>query len=288
MKIFGMVTTRDSWEYTSYAIKSFFRTTKATPNERLILIDNDESFEEDASWFSPYLEIFKNKEPKSFAANVNFVMGMAKETQADLFFLNNDVVFTENWINPLLIDEPSIISPLSNREVQYEHGGVKWANVLKLSDYLGKQNIVKEVAEMHRAKLQGYKKVISLPFFCVKIPYSVYQTVGPLDEGFGKGGAEDNDYCLRAYQSGFDVKYALQSYVIHFSGKSTWAGGESKEGTDERVRTYREAFEKKWGKSLLKLLIDFDDSVIHSSPELVEAAKREDFKAIIEALIEKN
>lgn len=285
MKVFGMVTTRDSWEYTSYAIKSFFRTTKFTGEEQLILIDNDESFEEDASWFSPFLEIKKNKEPLSFAANVNQVMAIANEKKADLFFLNNDVIYTDHWLNPLLIDEPSILSPLSNREVQYEVGGIKWGNVLKLSDYLGKQAVLKELAEGHRASAHGYKKVISLPFFAVKIPYSVYSVVGAFDEGFGKGGAEDNDYCIRTYQAGFDVKYAQQSYVLHFSGKSTWSGAETKEQTEERCKIFREAFEKKWGQKLLKVFIDLDQSVIMQNPKLVELAKKEDYKALIESLI---
>jgi GT2 family glycosyltransferase len=284
MKVFGMVTTKDSWEYTSYAIKSFFRTTKFTGDEQLILIDNDESFEEDASWFSPFLEIWKNKEPLSFAANANQVMNYASERKADLYFLNNDIVFTDHWLNPLLIDEPSILSPLSNREIQYEGGGQRWGNVMKLNEYLGKQAILKEIAEKHRASLQGYRKVISLPFFAVKIPYSIYSAVGSFDEGFGKGGAEDNDYCIRTYQAGFDVKYAQQSYVLHFSGKSTWAGGETKEQTEERCNTFREAFKKKWGEKLLKLYIDLDQSIINESPELTELAKNEDYKSLIEKL----
>ena len=284
MKIFGMVTTRDSWEYTSYAIKSFFRTLKLSGEERLYLIDNDESFEEDASWFSPHLEIIKNKSPQSFSANVNSIMKIAEEKQADLYFLNNDIIFTENWINPLLIDDASILSPLSNREVQYDHGGVVWKNVMKLNEYLGKQNILKEVVELHKSQHQGYRKVISLPFFCIKIPYAVYSKVGKFDENFGKGGAEDNDYCLRAYLEGFDVKYALQSYVLHFSGKSTWAGGESQLETEERVQNFREVFQSKWGPDLLSLIIDFKQDIINSRPDLLEAAKKEDYSYIVKAL----
>lgn len=284
MSIFGMVTTRDSWEYTSYALKSFFRNTKLSSEDKVILIDNDKFFEEEGSWFSPKLEIIKNEEPKSFAANVNYVMNIAKPLRADLFFLNNDLIFTEDWINPLLLNEPTLLSPLSNREVQYEKGGVIWRNVMKLSEYLGKESFFKEVVKEHKATTQGYRKVIFLPFFCIKIPFQVYEKLGPLDEAFLKGGAEDNDYCLRAYQEGFEVKYAAQSYILHFSGKSTWAGGETSQQTEERCRKFREVFRNKWGTKLERLVIDFDMNVLNEDPSLKEFAQSEDYKSLIEAL----
>ncbi|MCO6431114.1 MAG: glycosyltransferase family 2 protein [Deltaproteobacteria bacterium] len=280
-----MVTTRSSWEYTSYALKSFFRKTPLNEGEQVFLIDNDESFEEDASWFSPKLEIIKNRNPRSFAANVNQVMEIAKKRSADLFFLNNDVIFTDEWITPIQQYEGSaILSPLSNREVQYEIGNVKWSNTLKLSEYLGKEAVLREVVKHHKQKAQGWRSVISLPFFCVKIPFDVYSAVGTLDESYGRGGAEDNDYCLRACLAGFEIKYALSSYVLHFSGKSTWAGGETPEETAERCERFRAVFEEKWGPELAKLIIDADLSVIEKDPQLVEFAKAGDYKSIITKL----
>lgn len=284
MKIFGMVTTVNSWEYTSYALKSFFKNTRLEEGEKVFLIDNDNSFDDDASWFNPALEIIKNDEPLSFAANVNKIMEIARGARADLFFLNNDLIFTQDWILPLLIDEPFILSPLSNREVQYNVGGIEWKNTLKLSDYLGREAVLKEIAKQHKADFQGYRKVISLPFFCIRIPFRVYETVGPMDESFGRGGAEDNDYCIRAILAGFDVKYALQSFVLHFSGKSTWAGGETQEETEIRCKTFRDVFEQKWGTKLLDVMINLDSRAIEKSPELMALAKREDYRAMIEIL----
>lgn len=284
MKVFGMVTTRSSWEYTSYALKSFFRKTKLESEDKVFLIDNDESFEEEASWFSPQLEIVKNEAPLSFASNLNQTMKIAEQKSADLYFLNNDLIFTDEWLLPLLSNNSAILSPLSNREVQYEAGGITWSNTMKLSEYLGKEAALRELVKLHKEKLQGEKKVISLPFFCIKIPHAVYSVVGPMDESFGIGGAEDNDYCLRAALAGFEIKYALQSYVLHFSGKSTWAGGETKDETEERCRRFRSVFQDKWGEKLLKIVIDFDMTPINESEQLTALAKEEQYKTIIEML----
>ncbi len=91
MKIFGMVTTKASWEYTSYAVKSFFRNTKLDEEDRLYLIDNDFGFEEEASWFSPGLQILKNEKPMGFSANMNQVLRLAKEKACDFYILHNDI-----------------------------------------------------------------------------------------------------------------------------------------------------------------------------------------------------
>lgn len=279
-----MVTTQRSWEYTSYALKTFARHTKLVDGDRFYLIDNDQSFGSAPNWVIPCAELVQHDTPRSFSANMNLVMEHARRENADLYFLNNDLIFTEGWIEPLSDPAPRILSPLSNREVQYEAGGFQWKNVLVLPDYLTRPMVLKEVLQLHRAQCSGYRKVLSLPFFCVKVPYEVFSVVGPLDEGFGVGGAEDNDYCLRAVEAGFSVEYAMSSYILHFSGKSTWAGGESTRETDERVMKYRAHFQLKWGPKLRQLIIDEDSSVIAASPDARAAVESGNLRALVEIL----
>lgn len=283
MKIFGMVTTSQSWEYSSYALKSFFRNTKLAEGDRFFLIDNDSSFGDEAAMVNQRIETICNPEPKSFAANFNQIIDIASPASADVYFLNNDLIFTDGWIDPLLSEE-GLVSPLSNREVQYEVGGFVWRNSLKLTDYLGKESTLRELVRLHRERVNGYKQVLTLPFFCIKLPYSVYSVVGKLDERFGKGGAEDDDYCLRSYLAGFDVRYALSSYVLHFSGKSTWSGAETPTETEERCAKFRGEFEEKWGSNLKRLLLDHEMKLLESSPELTELTRAGDFRGIVEYL----
>ena len=127
--------------------------------------------------------------------------------------------------------------------------------------------------------VSGYLRVLTLPFFAVKIPYAIYSVVGPLDESFGVGGGEDKDYCVRCYQRGFEIRFALNSYILHFQGKSTWRGAETREETAARDRFYSARFKEKWGEPLFRLMI-FNE-VKQLPPHLQQAYEQRDFQKLI-------
>ena len=102
----------------------------------------------------------------------------------------------------------------------------------------------------------------------MRVPHAVFESVGELDERFGAGGGEDVDYCVRCALAGIDVMLALDSYVLHFMGKSTWRGGESDEARRARDQKYRAAFAQKWGQPLHDLLLDGRDDDIRNDNEL--------------------
>lgn len=283
-RVYGMVTTRNSHRYTRYALESFFRTTPLENDELFFLVDNDRIADREIGKHYPRVHMLVNDSPRSFAENVNQVMCLAETRRADLFFLNNDVIFSENWLAPLLRDEPIILSPLCNQQVTYSAGGFTILPVVMLDDYLGKEQLFSDVARYNSAQNDGYEIEPFIPFFCVKLPYVVYSSVGRLDESFGAGGAEDNDYCLRAYLAGFQVAFAKKSFVLHFSGKSTWNYPEAVAASQIRERTYRWAFEKKWGKNLLDFSVDRKLEVLDAIPGLRQAYVQNDFKQVIDRL----
>ncbi len=284
MKVFGMVNTGNSAPYTPYALRSFFEHTPLDPGDRFFLIDNDHSCaENDYSKFSR-LELIINQEPLGFAGNANQILRTAGESSADFFFLNNDIIFTPSWLEPLLSDRASVLSPLCNFNVPYKTENLEFKRTMDLSDYIGHEQELAAVCMQHKARLQGYKSVLNLPYFAVKIPHSVYSVVGEFDESFGKGGAEDNDYSIRAILAGFSVEYALSSYLLHFVGKSTWAGAETAEETAKRDRNYLEKFSAKWGAPLCELMIKNNLAVLDTAPELRSKYDAGDFLGVIQAL----
>jgi GT2 family glycosyltransferase len=287
MRFFGMVTTRHSHRYTPYALESFFRTTPLCEDDRFYLIDNDRIDDDDIARRFPRVRLIANESPRGFAGNVNRVMSLAAEQRADLFFLNNDLIFLEEWLPALLLDEPMILSPLCNQQVAYQVRNATFPPLMALEEYLGREADLAEIASHHRAHNDGIQLRPFIPFFCVKLPYAIYSRVGPLDEGFGAGGAEDNDYCLRAYLAGYGVAFAKKSFVLHFAGKSTWHGAEAPAVTMQRDWKYREAFEKKWGRRLLAFSIDrrIDDPDL--TPALQQAFVEGRFKDVIEQLGER-
>ena len=289
MRLFAMVTTKASKDYTGYALKSFFQHTFLRSYDHVVLIDNDKSFSlEECAAIVPLqnqnnFEYVANETPKSFSQNVNFALSHAAPHAADLFFLNNDLIFTPGWLDSLVVSERALLSPLSNRERQHEFNDFKWGNHLYLDDYLSRQSDLTQIVHQHASELFGYQTVLSLPFFCIKLPYIVYSELGLFDERFSPGGAEDNDYCLRAAEAGIPVKYALSSYILHFSGKSTWDGAESKSAAKQRRETFTHKFREKWGTILTRLLIDEDNSVIDAIPHAIKIdMARDDYRSFLQ------
>lgn len=276
MTVYCMISTQHSRHYTYYALKSFFRVTKFNATDTFLLIDNDNSLEK-----VPYpVEILRNKNPLSFAANANQVLLKAKTTKSDVFILNNDLIFGENWLEALSLEQAVILSPLSNQEVQYQTNGFSFKNPLSLYNYINHEKDFDLITEQHQQKHFSYLACLWLPFYCVKIPYSVYSAVGLFDETYGLGGAEDNDYCIRTYLAGYGVGYATSSLVLHFSGKSTWSGAENSAETTARNQKYHQQFKEKWGERLYNFIL-----LRRNDEKASELLKQGLFKQAIEALL---
>lgn len=285
MPVFGMISTRSSKQYTAHALRSFFAKTELSSQDLFILIDNDGALGKDDLPALPQLRLIRNDTPQSFARNANTFLALALDRDTDLFLLNNDMIFTDGWMPPLLNAPTGIVSPLCNQQTQYRLGGLNLERTVELASYLGKADLLAEIVREHQNRVHGLQRLLYVPFFCVRIAQQVCQALGALDESFGRGGAEDNDYCLRAVLAGFPVHFALSSYVLHFSGKSTWSGAESKEETTERCRLFRNVFEKKWGRPLLRLMIDYDHTVLSELPDLEQALQHGDSRAVVEILL---
>ncbi len=273
-----MVSTVKSRDYTPHALHSFFDTTGLRSIDRFILINNDDpNIEEIVTPYNDRISLASNSTPRSFAANANSMIAHALESKMDLFFMNNDIIFTDNWLPPLVGHDHSILSPISNREVQYAGSALvtKTKEVatlvvtdapMALDDYLSSPRMYLAIAEAHRKIAAGSLKLLVFPFFCVKLPLAVIQRVGKFDESFGRAGGEDYDYCFRAWLAGFEVKMELSSYLIHFWGKSTWSSNEAAPSTSYNT-DFLEVFRAKWGEALFQYALKENDTLIKSNPE---------------------
>ena len=287
-----MVTTNASWAYTMHAISSFAVTTKMNSDDEFILIDNDGAASASGLFRDPPLNNFRvhrNETEKSFAENANFIIDIASKKNADVYFLNNDIIFTVGWIDALLTNNESILIPSCNQHVQYDAGTFATKQSMDLEEFLGHEKELNFIVGYHRKELNSkfkelslaYTQYLAIPFYCVKIPVEVYSEIGLFDTDFGKGGAEDTDYCLRAYLAGFKVYLALNSYLLHFQGKSTWRGPETQFDTTVRNSDYLVAFADKWGVSLSKLLLKHDNNVIFNNQKYMGLFESRDYKTMI-------
>jgi hypothetical protein len=169
---------------------------------------------------------------------------------------------------------------------QYPYRTTAWncAPLLDLADYLGHERDLADIARPHQAQARGYGAVLKVPFFCIKIPHAIQVTVGELDERFRRG-AEDDDYCVRCQRAGFPVLFALDSYVLHFQGKSTWRGAETVEEKRRRDQDFLTAFGAKWGRRLLDVVLLGKLEVVQANPEWCREWNRGNFRWVIDQLL---
>src|SRR5271155_1158570 len=102
-KLFGMVTTRHSSEYTVAALESFFRRTPLEDDDQFLLIDNDGNWNPEMvpAEARGKLEIVVNPQRLTVSGNANQVIRRADARDADAYFMNNDIIFTKGWLEPV-------------------------------------------------------------------------------------------------------------------------------------------------------------------------------------------
>ena len=85
----------------------------------------------------------------------------------------------------------------------------------------------------------------NLAFFCVAVPRRVYEFIGGLDEDFGVGFFEDDDYCRRVTRAGFDIACA-EDVFIHHQHSASFDKMENQKKLELFARN-RAIYEAKWG-----------------------------------------
>lgn len=278
--IYAMITSKSSDYYTGLAIESFLKYTNLKSNDKFYLIDNDAI----KTHTHRPINIIVNEKPQSFAKNINDVISLADGN--DVVILNNDIVFTPNWNDPLQGYQDAILIPSCNQTHLYSNGNLILEPSMTIDQYdnpYDLHNIVKQ----HRDTVgSGFFERLLMPFYAVKIPGKIYKTIGLFDETYGKGGGEDVDYRLRAISAGFSVKYVKSSYLLHFQGKSTWAGAEVKQETLDRNRQYFERFVELWGYDLANLLLSGGTSQpVIEKYQLTNYIQRNDFTSMIKQML---
>ena len=259
--LFGMVHLRSSGHYTKVTLESFFKHTKLDDKDSFIIIDNDLSFS-DVGFKHEKIKVITNKTPLPFSKNANFLMAQALDHKQDIFLLNNDIIFSKDWFLPFESPIRAIRLPVSNAQYQYKKNKLNLQMSMKLEDYLGSERELEEIADSHVMHHQGMKLVHTAPYYCVNIPYSVLSAVGFFDEQFVPAGWEDTDYSVRSYIENIPIYYVLNSYVLHFYGKSTWSVDNEIPSKVPKDIESAKLFEKKWGLNVARLFG-------YQSPELL-------------------
>lgn len=217
------------------------------PSLEIIVIDNKSEDGTQAFLQNWKIKLWKNlskivilnKENSGFAKANN--QGLKIATGEYLVLLNNDTYVTPYWIHKLIAhfkkdSSVGIIGPITNNignEAKIDITYTSMEEMLKFSN---------EYTKAH----QGINfEIKNVAFFCVMLRKEVFKKVGLLDESFGLGFFEDDDYCRRIEKIGKRIVCAEDVYIHHHLSASF--SKISQETRDKLFIRNKKIYEKKWG-----------------------------------------
>lgn len=238
-----IIVTYNNLALTKLCLESVFRNTDY-PNFEVVVVDNQSS--DDTQTYlralagqRDNLKLILNEENYGFAKANN--QGIEQSTGDYLVLLNNDTIVPQGWLSKLLrhLDDPQVgmVGPLTNfagNEAKLEVTYRSWAEM---------EAFAQEFTWRHDEQVAD---IFMLAMFCVALRRRFFDQVGPLDERFGIGMFEDDDYSLRVKQQGCRVVCAKDVFIHHFGqaafGKLIRSGSYDSLFDENRLK-----FETKWG-----------------------------------------
>jgi glycosyltransferase involved in cell wall biosynthesis/SAM-dependent methyltransferase len=180
-----------------------------------------------------HVEIIQSEHALSYAQALN--LGIRHARADYLCFLNDDVIVTSGWLEPLIEQVKAgagLANPLSNCDRGWLHDYPLEVDGMPL---LAGQNTLVEgrirrkgidepglrperLHQYNPGKTRAYDREW-LAFYCTVVAREVIDRVGLLDDAFVNG-CEDLDYCKRAAAIGYRCAVNERSFVFHFGGVS--------------------------------------------------------------------
>ena len=238
-----IVVTYNNLAFTRDCLASLAADPQGEPLE-IIVVDNastDGSIEFLQHWSaSSGHSLILNSSNLGFAAANNQGLSLAKGEF--LALLNNDTQVTNGWARTLrrhLQRAPGLglIGPVTNNI----------GNEARIDIHYQDSREMAIRARQYTWRHAGLTvPCATLGFFAVMMSRSTYQRIGPLDEAFGLGFFEDDDYCRRVEQAGLSCAFAEDVFVHHHLSASF---EQMPENQRQQLFTRNKAFyEAKWDR----------------------------------------
>lgn len=202
-------------------------------------------------------QLYRNEVNLRFTKNVN--RGIKYATGDIVTILNSDTIVTKGWLEKIINcfesnNNIGIVGALSN--------AASWQSVPLQKDAKTNDWAVNELPNNYTVDDMGklvevlskkeYPRLPSTNGFCFSIKRDVINKIGILDEKtFPTGYGEEDDFCIRTIDSGYEIALADDLYIYHSKSKSY-----SHELRKKFTKNNQGALERKHGKDRKDLLIE--------------------------------
>ena len=184
------------------------------------------------------VKLILNETNRGFAAANN--QGLSESGGEILVMMNNDTIVTPGWLAALSTHASGprvgLVGPQTNRCGNEAEVATTYRTYGELLDFAQERPV------------GGSFDVDTSIMFCTAMHRSVFEELGPLDERFGRGMFEDDDYSMRARQAGLKVLCAGDVFVHHF-GEASFGDLVGSGAHGELFRLNKRQFEEKWGSA---------------------------------------
>ena len=207
------------YENTRPCLESVIKKTTGD-NYEIVVVDNNsndgtQDYLRQMASQNPRLKLVLNNSNRGFAGGNN--EGIRASNGDYLVLLNNDTLVTDGWLEKLL-------SPLAEDRTIGMVGPVSNSVGNEQLIFTRGESIEEIVEEGHlwSSMSRGDRfETDMLSFYCAGMRREIVETVGLLDERFGLGFFEDNDYCIRVKKAGYKL-VCLEDVFVYHSGSGSF------------------------------------------------------------------
>ncbi len=236
-----IILTWNQLSFTKECLESIERHTQE-PHE-VILVDNG-STDGTLPWLTQLVADRENYSLIANSKNLGFSKGCNQGIEAargsHILLLNNDTVVTHGWLSGLLeclhsSPDTGIVGPMTN-----SISGIQMVPQATYAETTGLEGYAAEFRGKYRGRRIPLRRIVG---FCMLFRRDLVEKIGLLDERFGSGNFEDDDYCLRSALAGYRNLVAGDVF-IHHHGSVSFKGN----GIDfgKAMSGNHSLFNKKW------------------------------------------
>jgi len=239
----------NEWKMTKDALK----TIKENSNfpYRLILVDNNSDLKtkdflqsiEKSQEYGETTVIYNDKNEGWLKATNK---GLKESRSPYMCLINNDILCGVDWLKniiDLMEKNPQIglVNPRGN----------------EISENKKVDDVDIYSQELSMKNFEQYEELDHCSGFCMVIKRELTDKIGILDEVFGHGYYEDNDFSRRAQEEGYICAQCDYSFVLHFISRSF---GKVPEWKAQLIAKNKKIFFDRWGSFNSSLVLSYKEN----------------------------